>query len=44
MITGAPMIGVTAFSGIIPLSPGRTQIMLHNSDMAAPVKIVPGIK
>ena len=44
MITGAPMIGVTAFKGMIPFSPGSTQIILHNNDMAAPVRIVPGIK
>lgn len=44
MITGAPMIGVTALRGMMPLSPGRTHIMLHRSDMAAPERIVPGMR
>ena len=41
-MTGAPMIGVTAFNGIIPFSPGRTQIRLQSKATALPVRIVTG--
>jgi hypothetical protein len=42
-MTGAPNNGVTAFNGMIPFSPGNTQMILHNNDMAEPVKRVSGI-
>ena len=43
-MTGAPIIGVTAFKGIIPASPGRTQIRLQSNATAPPLKIVTGNK
>ena len=42
MITGAPIIGVIAFSGIMPASPGRVVIILHKSAVAEPHRIVSG--
>ena len=42
MITGAPSTGVTAFSGMMPASPGRMQIRLQSRAMAAPVSKVMG--
>ena len=43
MMTGAPKIGVTALSGIIPISPGMMQIKLQSKAMALPVSMVRGI-
>ena len=43
MMTGAPKIGVTAFSGITPDSPGSTQIKLQNKANAPPASSVTGI-
>ena len=37
------MMGVTALSGIMPWSPGRTLIILHTKAVAAPVRMVAGI-
>ena len=39
---GAPMTGVTAFNGMMPFSPGNTQIRLHNKATVLPVRIVIG--
>lgn len=43
MITGAPTIGVMAFKGIRPLSPGRELIKLQSRAIEAPVSMVTGI-
>ena len=40
-MTGAPNIGVTAFSGMIKFV-GITQMRLHNKAIAAPISIVAG--
>ena len=42
-MTGAPQRGVTALSGIMPASPGKIQIRLHNNATALPVSNVTGI-
>ena len=36
------MTGVTAFSGMIPASPGRMQMKLQSRAMAPPVSMVTG--
>ena len=38
------MTGVTAFSGMIPVSPGKIQIKLQTSAITPPVSIVTGSK
>ena len=43
-MTGAPKIGVTAFKGMTPDSPGSTQSKLHNKAKAPPESKVTGIK
>ena len=40
-MTGAPNIGVTAFSGMIKFV-GMTQMRLHSKAIAAPISIVAG--
>ena len=42
MITGAPIKGVTALMGMMPLLPGRTLSMLHNNSTIAPQSMVTG--
>ena len=42
MMTGAPNSGVTAFSGMTPLSPGITHNKLQTSAVTEPIKIVAG--
>ena len=44
MIIGAPIIGVTAFSGSMLLLPGPTVSMLHSIAMQAPLRIVTGTR
>ena len=41
-MTGAPSTGVTAFSGIMPDSPGRIQMRLQSKATALPVSKVTG--
>lgn len=41
---GTPMTGVIAFIGIIPIVTGSMLICVQNSDIAAPVSIVTGIR
>jgi len=43
IIIGAPTIGVMAFNGIRPLSPGRELIKLQIRAIEAPVSMVTGI-
>ena len=43
IITGAPIMGVTAFSGIMLPSGGNTQIRLHSRATAEPMSAVHGI-
>ena len=42
MMTGAPINGVTALIGIMPLVPGNTLIMLHSNKTIAPHNMVTG--
>ena len=42
MIIGAPNIGVIAFSGKAPVSPGITDTMLQIRAIKAPMSIVKG--
>lgn len=44
MITGAPSMGVTALSGIKPLSPGKIHIRLQSKATALPVTRVAGMR
>ena len=41
-MTGAPIIGVIALSGIMPRSPGNRQIALHSSATIIPILMVAG--
>lgn len=41
-MTGAPINGVTALMGMMPLLPGNALIMLHISSTTAPHNIVTG--
>ena len=42
MMTGAPINGVTALMGMMPLLPGSVLIILHSSRTIAPHSIVTG--
>jgi len=42
IITGAPKIGVIAFSGITPEKIGKTLTILHINAIKEPIRIVDG--